>query len=56
MRTVVVALAVIVSMAVMANAQAPAPAPTSAGSSLVPTVVAPAIGMALAFFASRVLH
>jgi len=55
MRTAVVVLAVISSVAVMANAQAPAPAPTSAAFSLVPSVVAPALGMVLALFAGRML-
>jgi hypothetical protein len=55
MRSAVVVLAVISSVAVMANAQAPAPAPTSAGFSIVPSVVGPAVAMVLAFFGSRML-
>lgn len=57
MRSAVVVLAVVSSMAVMANAQAlaPAPPPTSAGFSLVPSVVGPAVAMVLAFFGSRMM-
>ncbi|XP_073388999.1 uncharacterized protein [Physcomitrium patens] len=55
MRSAAVAIAVISSVATMANAQAesPAPPPSSAAFSLMPSMLAPILGMAFAFFASR---
>lgn len=56
MRTAVVVMAVVLSVAALANAQiSPAPAPDSGAFSLVPSMVAPVLGMVVAFFASRVL-
>nr|XP_024372753.1 uncharacterized protein LOC112280975 [Physcomitrium patens]PNR55375.1 hypothetical protein PHYPA_006272 [Physcomitrium patens] len=58
LRSVVVIFAVASSLVAMANAQAasPSPAPDSAGNlSIVPSIVAPVMGMVITFFASRML-